>query len=170
MAINANAGSKLYISPTPIEPDTLIEGTNSEAITAFEAISDWVEVEEVEDFGNLTETSEVITFTAVGNRRVRKLKGPRDGGTQSVVVGRDPLDEGQIELMAAADSDFNYPFKVELADARTSDHTKSVQYYLGLVTSKTTNLGNVSNVHRRNFDIAKTTDTYEVPSEDTSGA
>lgn len=165
MAIHKNAGTKFFISPTAIDTDATNKLTDAAAITFFDAISDWVEVEEVEDFGELGDSSEAITFTAVGNRRVRKLKGPKDAGTQTLTVGRDPLDDGQEALIAAEATDYNYPIKIEMADARTPDHTDSVIYYGGLVMSKPTNLGNVSNVVRRTFNIGINTGVYEVASE-----
>lgn len=165
MAIHANAGSKLFISPATVNPDTVNAMSDSAAVTFFEAISDWIEVEEVEDFGTAGDASEAITFTAVSNKRVRKLKGPKDAGTQSVVVGRDPLDDGQEALIVAEGTDFNYAFKVEFNDARAADYTSSVLYYAGMVMSKSNNMGNVSNVVRRNFDIGINTAVFEVASE-----
>jgi len=164
MAIHKNAGSKLFISATALNPDVVNAMADGAAIEFFEAIDDWVEVEEVEDFGEIGDSSEAITFTAVGNRRVRKLKGPRDAGTQTVVVGRDPLDDGQEALIAAEAVDFNYPLKIELADARGPTYSNSVLYYGGLVMTKPTNLGNVSNVVRRNFQVGINTAVYEVAS------
>lgn len=81
-----------------------------------------------------------------------------------MVVGRDPLDDGQKALIAAEAVDFNYPFKVEFADARGPSYSNSVLYYGGLVMTKPPNLGNVSNVVRRNFQIGINTAVYEVGS------
>jgi len=164
MAIHANAGSRLFISPTPVNPDTINALSDGDAITLFEAINDWVEVEEVEDFGTFGDASEAINFTAVGNKRVRKLKGPKEAGTQSVIVGRDPLDDGQEEMITAEGTDFNYAFRVEFNDARSTNHSKSNLYYAGMVMSKANNAGNVSNVVRRNFDIGINTGVIEVAS------
>lgn len=165
MAIHKTAGSKLYISPTSVDSDTINALSDSDAIDFFETINDWIEVEEVEEFGELGDTSEEITFTAVGNRRVRKLKGPRNAGTQAIIVGRDPLDDGQEAMLAAEGTDFNYAFKIELADARTPSYTDSVLYYAGLVMSRPTNLANVSAVTRRTFNVGINTAVYESSSE-----
>lgn len=165
MAIHKNAGTRLYISPVAVNTDTINAMTDDAAITYFEGISDWVEVEEVEEFGELGDTSEAITFTSVGNRRVRKLKGPRDAGTQTITVGRDPLDDGQEAFITAEGTDFNYAIKIELADARSPSHTDSVLFYAGLVMGRPINLGNVSNVVRRTFNVGINTAVYEVGSE-----
>lgn len=165
MAINANKNSRLFISPTPVVPDTINAMDDGTAISFFQAINDWIEVEEIEDLGTAGDTSEAITFTAINNSRVRKLKGPKDAGTQSVVVGRDPLDDGQKALIVAEGTDYNYAFKLVLNDARSPNHSKSEMFYAGMVMSKATNLGNVSNVVRRNFDIGINTGVYEVLSD-----
>lgn len=165
MAIHKNAGTRLFISPTPVDPDAFNKMTDAAAIEEFEAISDWVEVEEVEDFGEFGDTAEELTFTAINNRRVRKLKGPKNAGTQPIIVGRDPLDDGQEVFVAAEGTDFNYAIKIELADARTPEYTDSVLYYVALVMSKPINLGNVSNVVRRTFNVGINTAVFEVKSE-----
>lgn len=165
MAISANANSRLYISPTPVVPDTINAMSDGDAINFFGSINDWIEVEEIEDMGTAGDTSEAITFTAINNKRVRKLKGPKDAGTQSVVVGRDPLDDGQEALIDAEGTDYNYAFRLVLNDARSPNHSKSEMFYAGMVMSKATNLGNVSNVVRRNFDIGINTGVYELLSD-----
>jgi hypothetical protein len=167
MAIHSNAGTIQYISPTPVDPDEINAMTEAAAIALFEAISDWVEIEEVEDHGTIGDSSEATTFTAVGNKRVRKLKGPKDAGTQSLIVGRDPLDDGQEALITAEGTDFNYAHRIVLNDARTPNHSKSELFFAGMVMAKSNNLGNVSNVVRRNFDIGINTAVYEVASVET---
>lgn len=165
MAIHTNANSKLFISPTPVDVDLINAMSDEDAISFFEAIVDWVEVEELEDLGELGDTSESITFTSLANSRVRKLKGPRDAGTQTVVVGRDPLDDGQEAFIAAEKTKFDYAIKIELADARTDGYSNSIMYYAGMVQGAPTNLGNVSNVVRRTFTVGINTAIYEVASD-----
>ena len=165
MAIHSNADSKLYISPTSVSVDAINAMDDAGAVAFFEAINDWIEVEEVEDLGEFGDTSEAITFTALNNARVRKLKGPRDAGTQTIVVGRDPLDDGQETFIAAERTKFDFPIKIELADARTAGYSNSVLYYAGMVQGAPTNLGNVSNVVRRTFTVGINTAIYEVSSE-----
>lgn len=165
MAIHKAAGSKLFISPTPVDVDSYNGMNDAAAIAAFQDIDDWIEVEEVEDFGEFGDTAESITFTSVNNQRVRKLKGPRDAGEQAIVVGRDPLDDGQEAFIAAERTDFNYAFRIELNDARTPDHTNSELYYAGMVMSQPINLGNVSNIVRRTFNVGINTAVYEIPSQ-----
>jgi hypothetical protein len=166
MAVSTTAGTKFYIGPV-INADTLNSMSDEDAVTFFEAFEagDWTEVEEVEDLGEYGDSSEEITFVALGNRRVRKFKGPRDAGTQNVVVGRDPLDPGQQAMVAAEKTDFDYAFRTEYADARDESHTDSVDYFGAKVMSRAGNLGNVSNVTRRTFAIGINTAIFSVDSE-----
>lgn len=166
MAVETTAGTRFFIGPVA-DVDAINAMGDSAAVAHFEAVAGWVEVEEVEDLGMIGDTSDEITFTALKNRRVRKTKGPRNGGTQNVVVGRDPLDDGQGALIAAEKTDYNYYFKVVYDDARGDGYTESVDYYAGLVMSRQNNLGNVSNVTRRNFNVGINTGIYSV---DTVGA
>jgi hypothetical protein len=133
-------------------------------LSFYEGINDWVEVEEKENLGTVGDSAESIPFTTIGRNRVRKLKGPRNAGTQELVVGRDPLDDGQEVLIAAEGTDFNYPFKIELNDAKTSGHSKSVLYYAGLVLSRPTNMGPNAQVTTRTFSIDINTGVLEVAS------
>lgn len=164
MAVSTLAGSKQYISPTAMNPDTVNAMSDAAALAYYEGISDWIEVEEMEDFGTVGDTMEVSTFVAVGDRRVRKLGSTLDSGTQEIVVGRDPLDDGQEKLFEVMGNRFNYPFKIELNDARTPNHSKSALYYGGMVLSKPTGMGNVSTVVKRNISIGLNTAVFEVGS------
>jgi hypothetical protein len=166
MAIHKTAGAKFYIGPV-INPDELNALTDVAAVAFFEAIpaNSWVQVEEVEDMGDHGDSAEAITFTAVSNRRVRKLKGAKDAGTKNIVVGRDPLDDGQVAMAAAEGTDFNYAFKTVHADARTAGYTDSVDYFGGMVMSKATQQGTVNTVTRRTFPVGINTPIYEVLSE-----
>lgn len=165
MAIHTNAGTRVFISPTPVNVKTINDMGDAAAVAFFEAINDWLEVEELEDLGELGDTSEEITFTSLKDARVRKLKGPRNAGTQTIVAGRDPLDDGQEAFIDAQKTKFDYPVKIELDDARTNAYSNSVQYYAGMVQGTPTNLGNVSNVVRRTFTVGINTAVFEVSSQ-----
>lgn len=165
MAIHKTAGAKFYVGPV-VNPDDVNGLTDSAAIDYFEAIASnlWVEVEEIEDLGDHGDTSEAVTFTAVGDRRVRKQKGAKDAGTKTIVVGRDPLDDGQVALVAAEATDFNYAFKVVHSDARAATFTDSVEYFAGLVMAKSVGQGSVNTITRRTFPIGINTPIWEVAS------
>ena len=154
MAVSTTAGARLFIGPVA-NADTVEAMNDAAALAYFEAIvsGDWTEVEEVESFGEFGDTSDVATFASVADRRMRKFKTTRDAGTMSVVVGRDPLDEGQIALIAAEATDFNYAFKIVYNDAREETYSPSTDYFVGMVLSRTSNLGSATDITKRTFSI-----------------
>lgn len=153
--VAGSAGARLFIGPVLVVK-TVKAMDDEAALTFYEAIDsgDWTEVEEVESFGAFGDTSQVATFAAMKDKRVRKLKTTRDAGTMSVVVGRDALDDGQIALEAAEKTDFNYAFKIVYNDAPDEESSPSTEYFGGMVMTRATNLGSVQDVTKRNFDIA----------------
>lgn len=161
MAIHKTAGARFYIGPV-VNPDTIQALSDSAALAAFEAIveGDWDEVEEIESFGDLGDNSEVATFASVADRRVRKLKTTRDAGTMAVVCGKDELDVGQIAMVAAEKTDYNYNFKLVYNDARDENHSPTTDYFGGMVLSRPTNLGGVQDITKRTFNIAVNTAVY----------
>lgn len=165
MGISTASGAKFYIGP--VTPVSAIDFTTDEsALVDFEALTGWLEVKEIEDFGQHGDESNEVTFAALGDRRVRKLKGSRNAGTMAIVAGRDPLDAGQNAMIAAEKTDYEYAFKVVYADAQDETYTDSVEYFIGLVMSRPTNVGTVDNVIRRNFNVAINSDIIEVVSEE----
>lgn len=106
--------------------------------------------------------SEQVTFTSLADSRTRKLKGPRDAGTQTVVVGDDMTDEGQASMAAAERSPLDFNFKVVLNDAVTLGGEGSVHYYFGKVFSKRRNVGQANNVVRRNFAVGINSEIVEI--------
>lgn len=153
MTINKNE-TRLFISPTPVDAFALADMSEQDALAAFEAINDWVEVGETENLGELGDAAQTIPFVSIGRQRVRKLKGARDAGDQTIVVGRDPLDDGQDVLIAAEKTNYHYPLKMELNDAKTPSFSDSILYYAGLVNTRRTGLGDGNTVTRRTFAIA----------------
>src|SRR3954468_17791323 len=99
MAVAKTAGTRLYVGPD-VNTDTIGALSDSDAVTYFEGLS-WTEVEEIESFGDLGDSADVATFASVKDRRMRKFKTTRDAGTMAIVCGRDPLDAGQVALVAA---------------------------------------------------------------------
>lgn len=164
MAFYKTGGSKLWVSPTEVDVDAINAMDDAARLAFYEGISDWIEVEEKENLGTVGDSAENIPFTTIGGNRTRNLKGPRNAGTQEIVVGRDSLDDGQEQLIECEGTDFNYAFKIELNDAKTSNYSKSVMYYAGLVMSRPTNMGANAQVTTRTFSIGINTSVFEVGS------
>lgn len=142
--VNTASGARLFIG-----------GPNSNRNTSlvdYQADS-YVEVGEIEDMGEFGDESGRITFTALSDGRTRKFKGPRDAGEQTIVVGDDPTDEGQIALEAAEAQPFDYNFYVELNDRLSLSGENSRHYFIGKVFSKKRNVGNAQNVVKRTFIV-----------------
>jgi hypothetical protein len=159
--INKTAGARFYIGPTLV-PSTVNAMDDAAALAYFEAIitGDWTEVEEIENFGDLGDSAQAINFTAVKDGRVRKLKGPKDAGTMQIVVAVDELDEGQVALVAAEKTDFNYAFKIVYADERDEGYSPTTDYFGGLVMSRAKTIGGASDVTKRTFMIGVNTSVY----------
>lgn len=155
MSIASAAGAKVYI------------GTTTAATNEAQFAADtYVEIKDVEDLGELGDESEAINFAALGDGRVRKLKGARDAGTLVLVVGRDPIDAGQLALKAAEKTSFDFNFKIVANDAPDAEHTNSVYYFRGLVMSARDNYGQQNNVVRTTFNVGINSAIIEVPAEE----
>lgn len=158
MTVNAAGGSKFYIG-TSLAIN--LEQSDSAVIAEF-ATDSYILVNEAEDIGEFGDEAEEITFTALRDGRVRKMKGPKNAGTMNVVVGSDPTDAGEDALVSAEDSNLDFNFKVELNDPSSLSGTPSVHYFKGKVMSKRINVGNASNVVRRQFNVGVNSKVYEV--------
>lgn len=158
MTINSAGGSKIYIGSAS-SIDTTQD--NATVIAAFAADS-YTKIGEAEDIGEYGDEAEQLEFTALEDGRKRKLKGPKDAGTIAVVTGADPLDPGQIAMVAAEGSNLDFNFKVELNDAVSLSGTPSVDYFKGKVMSKRKGVGNVSNIVRRTFNVGINSAVFEV--------
>lgn len=144
MTVNTASGAKLFIGTANSNRET--------ALLDYQADS-YIEVGEIEDLGEFGDESERINFTALSDGRTRKFKGPRDAGEMPIVVGDDPTDEGQIAMEAAEASPLDFNFYVQLNDAISLGGQDSKHYFIAKVFSKRRNVGNASNVVRRNFAV-----------------
>lgn len=159
MTINSAGGSKIFIGgASSID----FQNLDDAAILALLASEVWTEIGEAEDVGEFGDEAEEITFTALSDGRVRKLKGPKNAGTIAVVTGADPEDAGQDAMVLAEASNLDYNFRVDLNDAISLSGTPSSHYFKGKVMSKRLNVGNVSNVVRRTFNVGINSKIVEV--------
>ncbi|MNR12845.1 Phage tail protein [compost metagenome] len=154
MAIATSQGAKIFIGPT----------TPADTEAEYVALT-WVEVGEVETLGEFGDSAQAVTFTSLGDGRVRKLKGAYDAGDLALTVANDPADLGQIALVAASKTKFSYAFKVVLADAADETDTDSIFFFHGKVMTRRINAGGANDVTKRSFTVAIDTEVLEVPSE-----
>jgi hypothetical protein len=147
MAFNTAFGSTLAISTT-----TTTSATDTQA--EFEALA-YTAIGEIESVGDLGDTFQAVTFTALGDGRVRKLKGTADAGDLTVTVAFDSTDTGQDAMRTALASQSNqYAFRLQVADGSSgSPSAPSTQFFLGRVMSGSINVGDANNVVRQTFTI-----------------
>lgn len=151
--INTSLGARLYISNASVL-DTV------DSVAEFEALT-WVEVDPVENLGDFGDEAAAVTFSGLKDGRVRKLKGARDAGELAVVVGHNPSQTGQVAMIAAEATKFNYGFKVEVPDAPSELYTNSVFYFRGKVMSKRMGVGGNGDVTKRTFNVGVDSQIYE---------
>jgi Phage tail tube protein, TTP len=144
--VTTASGTHLYIGPAvaTAQADTLAE---------FEAISGWTEIGLVESVGEFGDQSNEVTFSALGDARVRRSKGARDAGTMAVTTAHDPTDVGQAALEVAEGTKLNFAFRVDLPDAPGPTYSNTQIYFRGLVMSKRKNVGTNDNIIRNNYNI-----------------
>ena len=145
--IQTTSGTKFYISSAAV-------ASTVDDVAGYEALT-WTEVGEVEDLGNVGDVSAEVTGAAIGDSRIRKAKGARNGGTMNVICFDSvPADTGQMAVIAAEGTNDNYAFKIELPDAPPGvGSTPTIQYFRGLVMSNELRLGTNDNIRRRAFNI-----------------
>ncbi len=159
MGVSTTSGARLYIGPA-VNAEDVDEMEHADALTYYEGLS-WVEVKKVENFGDHGDSSEVATFAAVTDRRQKKFKTIRDAGTMAIVVGRDAGDTGQQAMAAAEGDDYDYAFKIVYKDAEDPTKSDSIDYFAAQVMSKSVQMGGVSDVTKRTFNLGINTDITE---------
>ena len=105
------AGCKFYIGSAPVNlPDDDVEEADFSAVT-------WVEVDNYETAGNAGDTAQTNDTNLINRRRTVTQKGSRKAPTRSDNFAFKRSDAGQLAMIAAEATDYNYPFRVDLNDA-----------------------------------------------------
>jgi hypothetical protein len=146
MAVYTTAGTTLAIATGAAANSRPADAS------AFGALT-WQVVGEVENLGTFGDTANLVTFLSVGDSRVRKRKGARNAGTMEIVCGHDPLDAGQVAVLAASNSQLVHNFRITENDKADSNDTNSISYFTGLVMSGAKNLGGTDDITKRNFTV-----------------
>lgn len=133
-----------------------------DSIAEFEGISGWVEVGLVESLGEYGDQANEVTFSALGDARVRRSKGARDAGQLQITCGHDPTDLGQAAMEAAEATNNNYAFKIILPDG-PAGYSDTIQYFRGLVMSKRKNVGTNDNVVRNQYNVGINSEIFTDP-------
>lgn len=141
-------------------------GTTVAAVTATQFAADtYVEVNNIEDLGEAGSQAEVLVGKYIGQTHVRKIKGSRDNGSMTLVIGRDATDPGYLALIAAEASDHAFNFCVTLNDAPAvgASPEPSRFYFKAIVASARTQFGGADDITKTTFELAISGAVIEVP-------
>lgn len=149
------SGTKYYLGPQVTRAvDTLAE------FVALDTGGAFVEIGLVEDGGEYGDSAAAVTFAALGDARIRAAKGARDAGELPLIVGDDPTDLGQIALIAAEATNFNYALKVVTPNRLNPTGTDEIEYMRVLIMGKRKRVGTNDNVIRRTFNAKINSEIY----------
>lgn len=136
--IRTSAGSKFYVTASaPATYDTV----------GFTALT-FTEVSYISNLGEFGGVNNLVTFNPLATRTTVKRKGARNEGSIPLEMARVPADAGQALLVAAANSDLSYSYKLETQDG-------TLFYFSAQCMSYTNNVGGVD-------DIFMSTATLEI--------
>lgn len=153
MAVQTAALSKLYISNAVSTAATQ---------SAFEGET-YVEVGEIVSIGDFGSNFNAITFTALGDRIVRKFKGSEDPGTIQLELGKDGANTGQDQLNTALASDDDFAIKITLNDEGSGSPSNPTTFFFrGKVMSFVNQIGNVDTIVGATCSIGITTRPIEI--------
>jgi hypothetical protein len=153
MTVKTSAGVTLLIGPAHNVSYGEDAAGIAAAILALKALT-YVEIGEVEDAGELGDEASTSDFTALANRRKRKIKGTFDAGSQSITLGEDPKDAGQAAVKAALRSDSNFAVQVDYGDG-------SSDFYLVQVLSFRKQIGTAESIRKAAVSFAINSAVYE---------
>lgn len=154
MAVQTAAGTKLFIGP--------VAGSEVDTLQEYEGLA-YIEVGEIETFGEFGDQANDVTFTSMGDRRVRHFKGSFDAGQVQLGLGFDITDAGQAAVRAAMATDFDYAVKVTLSDeSDDSGAEPSTFYYRAKVMSWRINPQNADSVVRATVTLGINSEIVEV--------
>ncbi|MCM2293033.1 hypothetical protein NAC44_11940 [Allorhizobium sp. BGMRC 0089] len=106
------AGAKIYIGPavSSVPDDADID------VSTFSGIT-WTEIKGWQTMGAVGDTATLISEDVISSGRTLKGKGTRNAGSMQNNFIILPTDPGQIAMIAAEATDYNYPFKILFDDA-----------------------------------------------------
>jgi hypothetical protein len=137
----AASGTKVFITTAAL-------ATIPANAAAWEALT-WTEIGLVENIGNFGDSASSQNFSALGDARVRKAKGARDGGNMTVTCGYDGTDAGQTAVVAAEATNVKYGVKIELPNKIViPTGTNELRFFRALVNSAQTQIGGNDDIVR----------------------
>ncbi|TQX91319.1 hypothetical protein EQW76_00870 [Rhizobium sp. rho-13.1] len=112
MQLNPVAGAKFYIGPavSNVPDDADLTAANFTAVT-------WTELKGWQTMGAVGDAATLISEDIISSGRTLKAKGTRNAGSMQNNFIILPNDVGQIAMIAAENTDYNYPFRIVFDDA-----------------------------------------------------
>lgn len=146
MPFFATAGSKVYIGGA-------LSMKSADFVVGDFSGETWTEITEIDSIGSFGDTASPVTQSIIGEGREKTIKGTRNAGTMELVAAIDYADAGQLAVIAAEKTIYDYAFKVEFNDAPAGG-TPSVRYFIGKVMSASEQLDSANNVMKLNTSIS----------------
>ncbi len=122
--IHAAAGSTFNIGP---------QNSVADDETAYALLTPYVKVTGAGGLGEFGPNAALITWEGLDDDYVTKAKGIRNAGAVQLQVAWNPLDPGQLAMIAAEGTKFLYAFKTTAADAADATDPDSIWYFKALV-------------------------------------
>lgn len=150
MSLSAVSGQKFYIGG--VKNDQAADFTSSD----FSAVT-WVEIDGWTQCGAAGDTAQLMTSSLINRGRDIKQKGTKNAGSMQNVFAIIPGDAGQTALIAAANTNKNYAFRIDNNDAALSPASPvpqpSKRYFVGLVMTAEEAGGSANTVQNLNVTI-----------------
>lgn len=159
MAIAQGIGSAAFIAPAVSE--------TARTASAYVSLT-FTEIGDVETFSDHGPEGAVVSYVPLKTGKTRQLKGAINPGNITITCADNPLDAGQIAMVAAALTNRLYPMKLVAADGPDSNDSDTTVYFGVRVLSAKAARG-ADGVNKRVFVCAIDTDQHEVPSAVVSG-
>ena len=140
-----NANSKFYFCTTP-QPKDLTQ-------VQFENL-EWIEVEDVGKIPESGSSTNITKYDTINTKVTQKAKGVTDAGGGNLECAYASYAPGQAALRKAAQTNYMYATKRELADAPDDNHTNTIIYNRGLISGPTHAGGGVEDFLTETFTIA----------------
>lgn len=103
-------GAKLYIGGVMDEPD-------EDMVESDFASQTWVHISETENLGNLGDIPREMEFNDISRGRIIRVKGTRTATIMELICGLNVKCPGQLALIQAETTNYNYGFRLVFADA-----------------------------------------------------
>ena len=127
MALYPVSGCKIYIGTLPMD-----EQDDDFVAADFSGVV-WTEIKKWTQMGPFGDTAQLITTDLISEARTKKQKGTRNAGSMQNVFAIDNLDPGQLAVIAAEKTIYDYPIKVELNDKPSGGSTNSLRLFIALI-------------------------------------